>query len=171
MNLGLSDTLKTAFPGITPVQRPNIDLPEKMDPNWLAGFTSGNPHPPGSFIVGINKSSTCNTGFFVQLVFQIGLHSREEQLLISLVKYLNCYIIDIYYLNDAVRFKVTKLSDINQKIIPFFWKNLIQGVKHLDFEDFVLVADLMKNKVHFPNTPFPLSSATEERGKRGIPEA
>jgi len=49
---------------------------------------------------------------------------------------------------DAVVFHVTKFSDITEKIIPFFHKYSIVGVKALDFADFCLVAELMKNKAH-----------------------
>jgi hypothetical protein len=50
--------------------------------------------------------------------------------------------------NNAVGFKVQKLSDITDRIIPFFKKYPIQGVKLKDFHDFCLVAELMKNKAH-----------------------
>lgn len=49
---------------------------------------------------------------------------------------------------DSLHFSVTKFKDIVEKIIPFFQKYPIQGVKALDFTDFVKVADLMKNKSH-----------------------
>jgi hypothetical protein len=39
-------------------------------------------------------------------------------------------------------FVVTKLSDITEKIIPFFEKYPINGVKHLDYLDFCRVAEL-----------------------------
>ena len=50
MNKGLSETLKDAFPNITPVERPGVlvGVPIKIqDPNWLAGFTTAE----GSFMV------------------------------------------------------------------------------------------------------------------------
>ena len=37
---------------------------------------------------------------------------------------------------------------MNDKVIPFFSKYKIQGVKYLDYLDFVKVAELMKNKAH-----------------------
>ena len=40
MNLGLSRELKVVFPNITPVPRPLVELPENIDSNWLAGFTT-----------------------------------------------------------------------------------------------------------------------------------
>jgi len=43
---------------------------------------------------------------------------------------------------------VTRFSDIESKIIPFFDKYPILGVKLLDYTDFKRVVKLMKNKVH-----------------------
>jgi hypothetical protein len=42
MNLGLTAELIDSFPNIVPVDRPIVELhTEKIDPNWLAGFVSG----------------------------------------------------------------------------------------------------------------------------------
>jgi hypothetical protein len=47
-----------------------------------------------------------------------------------------------------VDFVVTKFSDIDEKIIPFFKENKVLGVKLQDFEDWCKVAELIKNKAH-----------------------
>jgi hypothetical protein len=39
---------------------------------------------------------------------------------------------------------VRKSSDIQEKIIPFFKNYPIQGVKSLDFKDFCLVSEILK---------------------------
>ena len=39
-------------------------------------------------------------------------------------------------------------NDIVKKIIPFFNKNPILGVKSLDFADFKVVSELVNNKEH-----------------------
>jgi hypothetical protein len=44
--------------------------------------------------------------------------------------------------------EVTEFSDIVEKIIPFFEKYPMVGVKTLNFADFCKVAELMKNKDH-----------------------
>lgn len=49
---------------------------------------------------------------------------------------------------NIVDYKVTKLKDITEKIIPFFKKYEIVGVKALDFADWCNAAELMKNKKH-----------------------
>ena len=41
MNKGLTDELKLAFPGTTPINKPNIETNLIHDPLWFVGFTSG----------------------------------------------------------------------------------------------------------------------------------
>lgn len=41
LNLGLSETLEASFPGVKPIDRPQIDVAETFDHNWIAGFTEG----------------------------------------------------------------------------------------------------------------------------------
>lgn len=43
---------------------------------------------------------------------------------------------------------VSNLTDITTKIIPFFSKYPIKGIKSLDFSDFCKVAQKMENKDH-----------------------
>ena len=85
MNLGLSDKLKKAFPDVVPVERPLVELPQTIDPNLLAGFTSGE----GCFLIKIAKSKTI-VGNRVQLVFQLTQHKRDQQLLILIMEFLGC---------------------------------------------------------------------------------
>lgn len=47
-----------------------------------------------------------------------------------------------------MEFIVTKLSDILDKIIPFFYKYPLQGDKIFNYADFYKVAMLMKDKAH-----------------------
>ena len=82
----------------------------------------------------------------VNLIFSIAQHVRDEQLLKSFIEYLGCGKISIQ--KEGVYFRVTKSSDLSGKIIPFFQKYSIIGVKALDFQDFCIAADMMKNKKH-----------------------
>jgi len=64
----------------------------------------------------------------------------------SLIQYLNCGGVT---LNSAsIDYRVTKLEDNLTKIIPFFEKNPIIGVKYKDYLDFIQVARLMKDGQH-----------------------
>ena len=140
LNLGVSDELKAAFPNIIPVSKPSVSDYKIQDPHWLVGFTSAE----WCFMIRIKNSSTHRLGFQVLLKFSITQQSRYEQLLRSLVTYLNCGGITFHKENQVIEFVVTKFSDIIDKIIPFFVKYSILGVKSKDFADFYKVAEFMK---------------------------
>lgn len=90
------------------------------------------------------RSSLYRTGFQVRLVFSISQHNRDKELMTSLIEYLGCG--NVYENREAVDFIISKLSDLQNKVIPFFDKYPIQGVKSSDYLDFVKVMDLMINK-------------------------
>lgn len=54
INKGLLDELKIAFPDLDKIDRPLVQNPVIPDPQWVAGFTSGE----GSFAVYVYKSKT-----------------------------------------------------------------------------------------------------------------
>ena len=97
-------------------------------------------------MVKITASKTHSVGFQVTLVFVIGQHKRDEKLLKLLIEYFDCG--NIYKNGDAFDFRVSKFNDIIKIIIPFFLQYPIHGVKALDFKDFCLVAEMMKEKKH-----------------------
>jgi hypothetical protein len=141
MNEGLSNELKTSFPDTIPVPRPLIRNQEIQDPNWLAGFTSGE----GSFMIKTRKSSA-NKGYSVILVFKLTQHRRDLELMMKLPDYLDC---GYYYpYLEAGDFTVTKISDITDKIIPFFDRYPLFGAKAKDFEDFKEASVHIKSKAH-----------------------
>lgn len=142
MNLGLSELLKTAFPSVVPKVRPLVVDKTIADPQWLAGFASAE----GCFFIGIQKSSTIRVGVNVQLEFQLTQHIRDEALIKSLIKYLNCG--NAHQNKSVFRYRVSKLSDLSENIIPFFKQHRIIGIKALDFADFCTVFELMRNKKH-----------------------
>ena len=84
-------------------------------------------------MINIRASKTNSVGFQVILVFVITQHLRDQQLLICIMKYLGCG--NVYKKGKGFDYRVTKLSDIEKKIIPLFKKYRIRGVKAIDFED------------------------------------
>ena len=142
MNLGLTDALKTAFPNVIPFSKIDLWESDIKDPNWLAGFSSGE----GCFFINIIKSKTSKLGETVQLNFNITQHSRDELLIKSLVEYFGCG--KVYLHPDKVSFNISSLSELNSKLAPFFEKYPIRGVKFLDYMDFLKVIRLMIDKVH-----------------------
>lgn len=142
---GISDELKAAFKSnILPVQSPSVLDYKIKDLNWLAGFIAAE----GCFYVKVSKSKTHKLGVVVQLKLKITQHTRDIELMQSLVKFFGCGLIEKRLNSNVCDFIVYSHKDIWEKIIPFFEKYPIQGVKYEDFMDFCKVALLIKNKAH-----------------------
>jgi hypothetical protein len=142
LNLGLSNELEKAFPGVIPVERPKVFFSGIPNNNWLAGFASAE----GCFLIGITNSSAYSTGYQVYLVFIITQHIRDELLMKSLIDYLGCG--RLSRKRDIYEFQVSKFSDIRDKVLVFFEKYPILGEKAKDYVDFCKAVDMMKSKFH-----------------------
>ncbi len=149
LNLGLSEILKFSFPATIPVPRPQLKLPEKLDPEWIAGFTSGD----GCFFVNVVKGRN-KSGIGVRLGFQITQHIRDKELLKSFIFYFKPPLKQGSGIYTGPRnknyghFVCTKFEDNYNKILPFFSQYLIRGTKYMDFLDWVKVAEVMQQKKH-----------------------
>ena len=146
MNQGIkrSPKLLLAFPDVVPVPKPKVkNQTNQKDPFWLAGFASAE----GCFLITIKKSAT-KLGEAVNLQLVIVQHKKDEQLIQSFINYFGCGKFYIRTNEDICDFKVLIFKDITNKIIPFFQKYPILGIKALDFADWCKVAELMQNKVH-----------------------
>ena len=136
LNLGLSKKLKLFFSEVIKVNKPEIIIPKNINYNWLAGFFSGE----GCFFIEIYKTN------YLRLRILINQHSKEKLLISNFIHILNCG--SVTSLNNFVVFSVSNFKDIFEKIIPFFQKYKIEGVKSIDFNDFCKAAELINNKAH-----------------------
>lgn len=146
LNTGfLSKDLKAAFSELYLVEKqPELASTSLKitDSGWLAGFTSAE----GSFLVRTPNSPGRTLGVKVQLEFNLTQHMRDEQLMKDIAKFFNCG--SVYLNRESYVYRVVSLSNIIEKIIPFFKNYPIHGVKSQDFQDFVRVAELMKENKH-----------------------
>jgi len=149
LNKGLPVKLKEAFPNIK-----YEGLPSRGDykilaipnPFWISGFSSGE----GSFqVLSRNSTSLRTNDFFTR--FSIHLHIRDLEVLKAIFTYFN---IDkkVYLTDNSAHLQISKFSDVNNIIIPFFNKHPILGVKSLDFIDFKKVSDILNTKEHLAST-------------------
>lgn len=131
------------IPNIVPVTVPTIPIItlNKINPYWLAGFTSGD----GCFSVSIIKSKA-KLGETSWIRFILTQHNRDETLLSVIAAYLGCGKINKD--SKATYLVVQRLSDIINRIIPLFDKHKLEGIKAKDYEDFKSVANLMDKKAH-----------------------
>lgn len=142
MNRGLTDELKAGFPDTFPIVRPLVQNLPIPDPQGVAGFVDGE----GCFYVKITKSNTHKLSEVVNLSFILTQHNRDNQLMRSLIEYLGCG--NVYNDSETVQFVVTKYNDLTDKVIPFFDRYKIVGVKFQDYLEFKKVIELMQKKAH-----------------------
>lgn len=159
MNLGLSNNLKNEFDEFKIYNRPLIQTKNIPDPHWISGFVSGD----GSFDINITKDPTAKQNYRVQLRFRITQHSRDIELMNTLTNYLNTGSIYKYPNQKALSLTVVNLSDIINKIIPFFDQNTILGVKQLDYLDWCKVANLMNSGFHLTSEGLNLIRQIKEK--------
>ena len=100
----------------------------------------------GCFHVRFKKSTSSKLGVQVSLLFKISQHERDKELMKSFIDYLNCG--SISKNSTWIDFTVIRYEDLVLKIIPFFDKYKIVGVKLQDYLDFKKVAELMRTKDH-----------------------
>jgi len=108
----------------------------------LAGFADAD----GCYFISIYDSPKSKLGKAVQLSFILTQHLRDEQLMKGLIEYLNCGKFKVR--KDACDLTVVSIKDINEKIIPFFTKYNLHGIKNLNFIDFSKAAKIMETKKH-----------------------
>jgi hypothetical protein len=163
LNEGLSDKLSEEFPDIVPALKPLIQSQEIRDPNWLAGFTSAE----GCFFIKFQGSLSHKLKEKVNFSLIIAQHVKDEILMRSIINYLGCGSVQHPKGVDAVYFKVGNSSDINEKIIPFFNKYLIKGVKYLDYLDWCKGIELINNKNHLTKEGLEQLKEIKSRMNRG----
>lgn len=142
MNRGLNKNLKERFPLIKAVNRPEFKLDLPLDPNWVAGFVSGD----GGFFVNITKKESLKLNYQVRLRFNITQDKIDEVLLKNMITYFNCGTIS--HSKTMVNYDVFSIKDINEIIVPFFLKYQIRGEKNNNFLKWIKIMELIKNKKH-----------------------
>ena len=155
LNLGLPVKLKEAFPNVTEVNKVEYKFNGIPNPFWVSGFTSGE----GSFQVLARNS---NKELFAR--FSLHLHVRELEVLKGIAIYfknynnedqfkstkpaqMNCSVC-VQQNKKSVQLQISNFTDIINVIIPFFNKYPILGVKHLDYEDWCKIANLVISGSH-----------------------
>lgn len=149
MNLGLSETLKAAFPTygvIDPLSLSKglitILVGKSINPYWLAGFTEAE----GCFFVTIQENKS-TAAYQIKIGYQVTQHIRDQALIKSLKDFFGCGRSEPSG-KAAISFRVTKFKDIADTVVPFFVNYPILGSKLQDFLDFKCVVKLMASKSH-----------------------
>ncbi len=82
------------------------------------------------------------------MVVRAGQHSRDKLLVEHLVNVFNCGYTFEHKTKNYIEFVVSRFEDIYIKIISFFNKYEIKGIKAFDYKDFCKIAELINKKAH-----------------------
>jgi LAGLIDADG endonuclease len=148
MNFGkLSDKLLASFSNTIPENRPIINNPVIYNPLLLSGFVDGE----GCFTINIYNRKDTILGKGIKLVFKITQNNKNIKILKQIVELLKCgnlYSQSKVTNSNVTDYMVTSLSDLTYKIIPFFSKYPLQSSKKKEFEIFIQISEMIKQKVH-----------------------
>lgn len=118
-------------------------MQNNKDFGWFfTGFTEAE----GCFNINIYKTKAGK--FTAKLRFSIAIMQNDLELLNKIKNYLNCGIISKPRSNDMVHLTISKISDINNIIIPHFKNYPLRGSKFQDFNSWCLAAEIITSKSH-----------------------
>lgn len=114
---------------------------------WIVGFVDGE----GTFSVAIQKNAEMSLGWQVFPEFVVTQGAKSLGALEELKGFFMCG--RIYrnhrhdnHTEDIFRYCVRKISDLDEKIVPFFKMNPLKTSKRNDFEKFAEIIEMMKAK-------------------------
>lgn len=126
-----------------------------LSPDYIVGFTDGE----GCFSVSFVRNKTTRFGYQIFAEFVITQGEKSLNVLEEIEKFFGCG--KIYrntrhdnHREDLYRYCVRSIDDLAMKIIPFFESNPLLTAKRNDFESFVAVVGMMKNKEHLQEAGF-----------------
>lgn len=116
---------------------------------WIVGFTDGE----GCFSVCFIKNATNKSGWQVFPEFVITQGVKSLKALEIFEKYFGCGKIFINKRYDnhnehLYRYCVRSLSDLSEKIVPFFKRYPLKTAKEKDFLIFAKIVKLMEKQIH-----------------------
>ena|SRR5665213_605918 len=121
----------------------------RLDPWWLVGFVDGE----GCFSISIFKNVTSSLGFQVFPEFVVTQGAKSLEALEEIQNFFECG--KIYenrrtdnHRESLYRYCVRSLSDLQNKVIPFFEQHSLRTAKQQDFLVFCQIVTAMKNKSH-----------------------
>jgi hypothetical protein len=121
---------------------------ENLDPNWITGFSDAE----SCFSIIISKRS--NLSWRVSASFEINLHVKDINILYQIQNFFRVGSVTSRDDKNICVYRVTKIEDLINIIIPHFIKYPLLTQKYSDFILFTKVVELINNKEHLKSTGF-----------------
>lgn len=126
---------------------PEFFMNSTLQSMWIVGFVDGE----GCFRASIIKNAKLRFQFQIQLEFVVVQHKRDIDLLYNIKSFFDCGDVSkakgsLDNQNKTARYRVRKLSDLQNKIIPFFEQHSLKTKKQVEFLRFKELASLLDQK-------------------------
>jgi LAGLIDADG endonuclease len=107
----------------------------------------------GCFSCPIFRNQRTTLGWQVQPSFTVVPAASSRSVLEGLASYFGCG--KVYsntrhdnHREDLSRYQVSRLHDLRDIVVPFFWENALRTSKKDNFEKFARIIEMMDNRVH-----------------------
>ena len=117
---------------------------DKSFEDWLVGFTDGE----GCFCITFQKKQALTTKLEVRPSFSVSQNSRSLDSLKSILGFFKVGAIRISAHDGTHKYETRSLTDLKEKVIPFFLKNPLRTTKQQDFEKFHKICILITQNQH-----------------------
>ena len=114
-----------------------------LDAQWIVGFTDAE----GCFHVGVSKHAEMTMGVQVLPELTIVQHKRDVQVLHAIKQFFGCGVVRTNH-GDRMCYRVRKLENLRERIIPFFDQHPLKTRKRQDYLAFRDVVQWMTRGDH-----------------------
>lgn len=146
INKGVSKKVLNHYPDILAVDKPSINLPENLNPQWVSGFVAGD----GGFSIYVRPAVDYALKEKVYCRFHIAQHIKDLDLMYLFINFFNCGKISIRsnILTPRCDYIVQDTKSLLGKIIKHFELYPLKNLKQKDFVCFKEALLLIKDKKH-----------------------
>jgi hypothetical protein len=116
---------------------------------WIAGFVDGE----GCFSCPVFRNHKTTLRWQVQPTFVVVQSASSRDVLEDLARFFGCGRVYVNrrhdnHREDLYRYRVARLADLRDIIVPFFQENTLRTSKDENFDKFVRVLGLMEERKH-----------------------
>lgn len=140
-------------------------LTTNLDPHWVSGFVDAE----GCFKITVRKQLG-STGWGVSASFSLNLHAKDLPLLSKIKSFFSVGRIHIASGEKSASFRVEKIKDIINVIIPHFKKYALESGKSTDLELWTQCAEILANKEHLSELGLNKIISLKSAINLGLPE-
>jgi len=146
INKGMSNKVLKDYPNIISANKPVINLPANLNPQWVSGFVAGD----GGFSIYIRPAKINSLSQIVSCRFHIAQHSKDLELMILFTKFFDCGTIALRSNLNTPRcdFIVQDIPSLLYKILPHFDTYPLLNLKQEDYICFKKGMNIIKLKNH-----------------------